>query len=128
MRHTRKIETGPMASAVEQTRRLMDATFEGLFIHDSGVVLDANRTAAALFGRAVKELSCCRISELIAEESCRVLMRQILARSNEPCPITGCRKDGSNVPLEITVKAVFTCGGRRIEVLAVSQAPDLALN
>jgi PAS domain S-box-containing protein len=106
----------------------MDATFEGLFIHDSGVVLDANSSAAALFGRAVKELSCCRISELIAEESCRVLMRQIHARSNEPCPITGYRKDGSNVPLEITVKAVLTCGGRRLEVLAVSQAPDVALN
>ena len=119
---------GPIASAVEQTRRLMDATIEGLFIHDSGVVLDANRAAAELFGRATRELNCCRISELIAEESCRVLMRQIHARSNEPCPITGFRKDGSNVPLEITVKAVLTCGGKRLEVLAVSQMQALALN
>lgn len=117
-----------MASAVEQTRRLMEATFEGLFIHDSGVVLDANRAAAALFGRAVDELSRCRISELIAEESCRVLMRQIHGRRHEPCPITGFRKDGSNVPLEITVKAVLTCGGRRLEVLAVSQSPEHVLN
>ena len=120
---TRKTETGPIASAVEQTRRLMDATFEGLFIHDSGVVLDANRAAAELFGRAVKELSRCRISELVAEESCRMLMQQINTRSNCPCPITGRRKDGTRVPLEITIKAVLTCHGRRLEVLAVSECP-----
>ena len=121
MRHTRKLETEPMASAVEQTRRLMDATFEGMFIHDSGVVLNANRVAADLFGRAVRELDSCRISDLIAEESCRTLMQQIHARSSDPCNITGLHKDGSNVPLEITVKAVFTCNGRRLEVLTVSQ-------
>src|ERR1041385_4638095 len=83
------------------------AGFEGLFIHDSGVVLDANRAAAELFGRAVKELSRCRISELVAEESCRMLMQQINTRSNCPCPITGRRKDGTRVPLEITIKAVL---------------------
>jgi PAS domain S-box-containing protein len=110
-----------MASAVEQTRRLMGATFEGMFIHDAGVVLDANRAAADLFGRAVKELSCCRISELLAEESCRVLMQQIHRRATQPCPIMARHKNGNDVPLEITIKAVLTCGGRRLEVLAVSE-------
>jgi PAS domain S-box-containing protein len=128
MRHTRKMETELMASAVEQTRRLMDATFEGMFIHDSGVVLNANRVAAELFGRAVRELSSCRMSELIAEESCRTLMRQIHARSNQPCPINAVRKDGSSVPLEITVKAVFTCNGRRLEVLTVTEFISPARN
>ena len=112
-----------MASAVEQTRRLMDATIEGLFIHDAGVVLDGNRAAAELFGRAVKELARCRISELIAEESRRVLMRQIDSRSLAPCPITALRKDGSSVPLEVSVKATLTCNGRRLEVMAVNQSP-----
>ena len=126
MRNIRKSSTGPMASAVEQTRRLMDATFEGLFIHDAGVVLDGNRAAAELFGRAVKELARCRISELIAEESCRALMRQIDSRSSVPCPITALHKDGSNVPLEVSVKATLTCNGRRVEVLAVNQAPMAA--
>lgn len=121
MRQTRRTGTEPTASAVEQIRRLMDATFGGMFIHDSGVVLDANRAAADLFGRAVKELNHCRISELIAEESCRALMRQILSRSSAPCPVNAVRKDGKNVPLEITIKAVLTCQGRRLEVLAVSQ-------
>ena len=120
MRYGRKTaEQEAMASAVEQTRRLMEATFEGLFIHDAGVVLDANRAAASLFGRAVKELSRCRISELLAEESCRLLARQIQARNTRSCPITGVHKDGSNVPLEIKLKAVLTCNGRRLEVVAV---------
>ena len=119
--HTRRLRTAPPVSPVEQMRRLMDATFEGVFIHDSGVVLDANRAAADLFGRAVGELNRCCISELIAEESCRILMRQIHARSNRPCPITAMRKDGTNFPLEIVVKATLTCNGRRLEVLAVSQ-------
>jgi PAS domain S-box-containing protein len=123
MRNLRKSSTGMIASAVEQTRRLMDATFEGLFIHDDGVVLDGNRAAAELFGRAVKELARCRISELIAEESCRVLMRQIHSRSTVPCPVTALRKDGSSVPLEVSVKATLTCNGRRVEVLAVNQSP-----
>jgi PAS domain S-box-containing protein len=113
-----------MASVVEQTRRLMDATMEGMFIHDAGVVLNANARAADLFGRAVIELSRCRISELIAEESCRVLSRQILARDTGPCPVTGKRKDGSSVPLEVSVKAVLMCNGRKLEVIAVTEASD----
>jgi PAS domain S-box-containing protein len=108
-------------SPVEQMRRLMDGTFEGLFIHDSGVVLDANRAAAAMFGRAVGELNRCRISELIAEESCQILMRQIHARSNLPCPVTARHKNGTDIPLEIVIKATLTCDGRRLEILAVSQ-------
>jgi PAS domain S-box-containing protein len=121
MRRSQKIEMEPTASAVEQTRRLMDATFEGMFIHESGVVLDANRAAADLFGRAVNELNRCRISELIAEESCRTLMRQIHNRSTQPCSVKGMRKDGSGIPLAITVKAVLTCHGRRLEIIAVSE-------
>ena len=116
-----------MASVVEQTRRLMGATFEGMFIHDAGVVLDANRAAADLFGRAINELSCCRISELLAEESCRALMQQIHRRATQPLPVIAMvprsavfRKGW--VPLEITIKAVLTCGGRRLEVLAVSES------
>ena len=128
MRHTRKMETEPVASAVEQTRRLMDATLEGMFIHDSGVVLDANVAAAELFGRAVRELSRCRISELIGEESCRTLMKQITSRSTESCPITCVRKDGSKLPLEVKVKAVFTCEGRRLEVLAVTEFSPVVRN
>jgi len=83
------------------------------------VVIDANRAAAELFGRAMRELNHCRISELLAEESCRTLMRQIHSRSQMPCPITVVRKDGSSVPLEISVKATLTCEGRRIEILAL---------
>ena len=121
MRRSHKNETEPTASAVEQTRRLMDATYEGMFIHESGVVLDANRAAADLFGRAVTELNRCRISELIAEESCRTLMRQIHNRSTRPCPVKGVRKDGTGIPLAITVKAVLTCQGRRLEIITVSE-------
>jgi PAS domain S-box-containing protein len=121
MRRSQKRETEPTASAVEQTRRLMDATYEGMFIHESGVVLDANRAAASLFGRAVRELHRCRISELIAEENCRTLMRQIHTRRNTPCCVTGLRKDGTGFPIAITIKAVLTCHGRRLEVITVSE-------
>jgi hypothetical protein len=59
---------------------------------------------------------------LIAEESCRVLMRQIHSRSTAPCAVTATRKDGTCLPLEIVVKATLTCNGRRLEILAVSQS------
>jgi two-component system sensor histidine kinase/response regulator len=106
-----------MAMAVQQMRQLMEATLEGAILHQSGLVLDANRAAAALFGRAMPEMNRCPISELLREQSCRTLMRQIHARSSVPCPITAIRKDGSAMPLEVTVKATLTCGGGRVEVL-----------
>src|SRR3954452_2136667 len=121
MKSTGSGQNEAITSAVDQMRRLMEATFEGAVLHDSGVVLDANRPAAELFGRAVTELNRCRISELLREESCRLLMRQIHSRRNDPCPITAVRKDGSRVPLEITVKATVTCQGRHLEVLTVSE-------
>ncbi len=97
----------------------MEATLEGALIHEAGVVLDANRAAADLFGRAMKELNYCHISELLAAESCRMLMRQIHLRSQMPCPITILRKDGSSLPLEISIKATLTCEGRRLDILVL---------
>ena len=115
----RSPETTTLASAVEQMVRLTEATLEGIFIHDAGLIVNANRRAASLLGRPTRELNSCRVLDLVSEESRPMLRQQMNSFSNQPCTITVLRKDGSSFEVEITVKATLTCNGRRVQVLAL---------
>jgi PAS domain S-box-containing protein len=108
-----------LAPAVKQMVRLTEATLEGIFVHDAGLIVNVNRRAASLLGRPTRELNSCRVLDLVSEECRPMLRRQMDSFSNEPRTITVLRKDGSSFEVEITVKATLTCNGRRIQILAL---------
>lgn len=78
----------------EGFRRLLDSTFEGIVLHDSGgTILEANAAAAAIFGYEPREMVGTPLSRHCGEE---------LGIGVEA---TGCRKDGSRVQLELSTKS-----------------------
>ena len=104
---------------VEQLAHLTGTGFDGVFLHDSGTIVNVTRNAAALFGCADKELHRRPVSEMFAKESQPIVLQHLRTAGFDPCPATGVRKDGTNFPLEVTVKANLTVNGRRLQVLAL---------
>lgn len=110
---------------VEQVSKLTEATVDGVFIYDAGLIIKASGKAAALFG--LPHVASCPVGDLIAEASRPALLRHLQSSHTGPCPTLGRRQDGSNFLLEITLKANLTINGRRFQVLALrdlSQKPS----
>ena len=87
-------------------RRLSEAAFEGVVIHDQGVVLEANRAFGRIFGYEHDELVGRNILDLVPTPASRKLIQHHLqTRSETSYEVTGRRKDGALIIAEICGRA-----------------------
>ena len=106
------------ATVSEQKFRLLaEASFEGIIVHDQGVIVEANQRFADLFGFE-------RPSELVGTHRAERLRvpdgvptSERLPRSNE-VEAVGVRRDGSTFPAEMQTRAIQFRGHER-RVVAV---------
>jgi len=99
-------------------RSLFQASFEGLLLHDRGVVLDVNAAAASMLGYTPQELIGRHPLELAAPES-KSLAEQVLRQPTQaPLEATVLRKDGSRLLLEVAGRS-FPEQGRTLRLVAV---------
>lgn len=104
---------------VARFRRLSEATFEGIMVHERGFVLDANQTLATMFRCEVSELIGKNVVESLATpEFQEVVRKNILSGYEKPYEVVGLRKDGSTFPIEIQGK-VMPYQGRLVRVVAI---------
>jgi PAS domain S-box-containing protein len=102
----------------EPFRALSEASFEGVFLHESGRILFANRAGARMFGYEPEELVGKSMLELAAPESRAVVSRNAAAGVSEAYEAVGLRRDGSTLHGEIQGKTlVFE--GRTVRVAAI---------
>lgn len=106
----------------ERFASLTQVAYDGVLIYDSGVILDATPGAAALFGRAPRELDQCAVDELVDLRSQSVLRQHLGSILRKTCPAIAVRCDGSKLPIEMSVQASFTMNGRRVQVVALRDA------
>src|SRR5271157_2744983 len=105
----------------QRFRSLSEAAFEGIMIHDQGIILNANKPFADLFGFASPE-------DLIGKQGLDMLpfapesRKRIRANqslgSTEPIEIIIVRPDGSMFPAETQGKD-FTFNGQKLRVVAM---------
>ncbi len=107
----------------ERFRSVIDAAFEGIFIHDGGVILDANAAACEMTGYARDELLGMRLALLTephpgAEptEQGRALAE---GKNDEfgPIEFVGVARDGSTVEIELLNKPIMY-EGRQVRMSA----------
>ncbi|AKF03081.1 sensory box histidine kinase/response regulator [Sandaracinus amylolyticus] len=102
----------------ERARRLAEASFEGLFVHDGGVILDVNDVIPPMFA-TTREQMLGRNAMEFADESSRALLRDNIARQYElPYEAVGRRADGTTFPMEVLGKPI-PFEGRIVRVTAV---------
>lgn len=111
-----------MLRVAERFAQLGSAVLDGVLIYEAGVVLDATRGAAQLLGRSAREMQCCCVHELITQNSRVAIEQQLGSLDRVRCPVMALRADGSMLPVELSVEASVTIGGRRVQVVGLRDA------
>ena len=87
----------------ERFRRLTEAAFEGVLVHDAGVMLEANPALGRIFGYDLDELIGRNLVDLIpSPDSRELVLHHIRTGSDAAYEITGRRKDGTSFIAEVT--------------------------
>lgn len=97
-------------------RYLSEATFEGIMVHDNGVILDANQTLAKMTGYEVTELIGKNAFTLVTQSQ-DLMRKNIISGYEKPYEVVVVRKDGSTFPVELQGK-VMLFQEQQIQVVA----------
>ncbi len=84
---------------------LTDVTFEGIVIHENGVLIDANRAFYDLFGYEQGTLIGQQVIDIVFAPESRPLIREhVRKQSTDSYEVLGLHSDGSSFPLEIEAR------------------------
>jgi PAS domain S-box-containing protein len=101
----RKRAEEALRESEERFRRLSEAAFEAINIHDGGILLSANDQYYEMFGYEPKELLGKQVIPLtVATDAIEAMKKVIATGSVGPYESTGLRKDGTKFPMEIRVR------------------------
>ncbi len=87
-------------------RFLSEATFEGIILHQGGIILDVNHVLTKMTGYDFEELIGKDGFELVTSESQELIKQKIFSSYEKPLKVTVIRKDGSTFPAEIQSKII----------------------
>ncbi len=85
----------------ERLRHFFDGSFEGMVIHDGGVIVDANPAAHAMAGYPERGLIGKHVLDLLARESHEAVISQLKAPVTHSFELIGLKVDGKPFPLEV---------------------------
>ncbi len=114
-------EAERLAASETRFRQLTEATFEGILMHNSGRIVDTNRSMAELMGVPAESLIGRDIMDCVAETSRPMLRKYITDDIQAACEIELKHIDGTLIPAEILTRTIRTgaSNGQETRVLAV---------
>jgi PAS domain S-box-containing protein len=98
-------------------RLLTEATFDGIAIHDQGIMIEVNSGLEKMFGYGPGELIGKHVLDLVADESREMAMANMRQGVSGPYESVGRRKDGSTFYGEVVVKS-HRYWGREVRLVA----------
>nr|WP_321497695.1 PAS domain S-box protein [uncultured Methanolobus sp.] len=102
----------------EKYHMLSDLTFEGITIHDNGIILEANEAVHRLTGYTNEELIGKSILEVLAHpDDVEIIKKQMMKETTKPYEIRVIRKDGTVFTTEIESHTI-TYKGKKVRVAA----------
>ncbi|MGZ3459232.1 MAG: PAS domain-containing sensor histidine kinase, partial [Archangium sp.] len=102
----------------ERLRGLVAVSCDGFFLHDSGTILEANRSLASLLGTTPEEMVGQPLARWVAPESREAVQRAMSRQVESPYEVTGLRADGKRLFLEVLGRSV-EYAGRPVRMAAV---------
>ncbi|MBU8893703.1 MAG: PAS domain S-box protein [Bacteroidales bacterium] len=110
--------------AVDKFRKLSSITFEGILIHEQGIVIDVNHSLATILGYKYNELIGKNIIKMaVPENYISIVQNNVAEAKTIPYEIEVRKKDGSIIPVEIESKN-FNYENKKIRVTAVRDITD----
>ncbi len=118
--HTNRIRSQEIINENEKRYQILsELTFEGILIHENGIIADCNLSFARMFGYQREELIGINfIDILIEEDSKELIAKNALMEVTEPFEIFGLKKNGEKFPLEQEAKST-TILGKSVRVVAM---------
>ncbi len=99
-------------------RTLIETTFDGIIIHENGIILDANQGAAIMFDCLLGEMIGSSFLDFVAPNSQALILHNITKNLEAPYSAVGLRKDGTTFYVEIIGRSqVYQ--GREVQVTAL---------
>ncbi|MBF0352864.1 MAG: response regulator [SAR324 cluster bacterium] len=89
----------------ERFRRLIDTAFDGILIHEKGVVLEANPGSAKLLGYKLEEFKGMTVIELIHPKFQEIARNKMYTDTDSSYELLGIRKNKTTFYAEIVVSA-----------------------
>ena len=107
-----------LKASEERFKRLAEVTFEGIAIHDSGKILDANRQFLDMFGYCYDELINKDGLSLIISPHRQEVQDHINSEYERTYTAMGLRKNGSTFPIEVQAKHI-QIDGKKVRIALV---------
>lgn len=124
---TRLKLTSQIQQNSQRIQSLFDATFEGIVVHDKGIILDLNESMARILGYKRSEMMAMNVLDFAVQDFKAIIQAQIESQSSTPYEISGIKKDGTQVPLEICGKPHFF-EGTLVRITAVRDLTERKKN
>jgi two-component system, cell cycle sensor histidine kinase and response regulator CckA len=119
----RKLAEAALAESELRFRKLTEASFDGIDIVADGLIIEANRGFAAMFGYEPGEVIGRPILDFVAEESLQSVRERTQAGFEGTYEVVGKKKDGSRVMLEVTARN-HAIGDRPCRITALRDVTD----
>lgn len=110
--------TAALRDSEERFRSLFEATFEAVFVHDSGTILDVNQAFERLLGYSHTELIGTKGPMYVHERYRAIVAKKIALHDESPYEVTMVRKDGTTFDAEVVGKD-HIYRGRQVRVVAI---------
>ena len=107
MEITKELEaTKALKESEDRYRMLAGSSFEGIVIHQNGIIVDVNSRVTEISGYERKELLGSKFFNLIHPSSKEVVVKHIQEDTESPYEILAIAKDGSILELEVLGKTI----------------------
>jgi len=115
-------EVGLQSLRSEPTiRRWIEGLEIAIVVLDTGVIVETNHRAPALFGRAAGAILGLHVKELVTTDSLMRLAHFLEFDDPEPAMVLGVRQDDGTVPLQLRAIASIINSGRRLRVTSLTR-------
>ncbi|MBW9269271.1 MAG: PAS domain S-box protein [Candidatus Thiodiazotropha sp. (ex. Lucinisca nassula)] len=110
--------TAELAESEVRFRGLSEATFEGIIIHDKGMIIEANQSAVEMLGYKRDELIGQHSRNLLTSESWDSVVQHLPDKYEGSYEVKGVRKDKTIFPVEVHAKQI-PYQGQQMRVVAL---------
>lgn len=99
-------------------RTLIETTFDGIIIHENGIILDANQGAYIMFDYPWGQMMGSSFLDLVTPASQNLILQNIKNNREAPLEVIGFRKNGTIFDVEIIGRSQIY-KGRQVQVTAL---------
>ena len=119
----RKLAEEELRESEQRFRALTEAALEGILITEGGVILEANRAYARIFGYELSEMLGRSVLDFAAPESVETVRAKVASGTEEIYEAVAYRKDGTRIRIEINGRP-STYRGRAVRVTAIRDVTE----